>query len=121
MTRQLSYTKFENRVLPNFREMVNKAESTEDLKKFFVYSTKELFDSIFEGKMDFSYEDFVLTLDAEPYYRLSDRLLASEAFTAVWNESDLPRVLCRLAESAARHYKRLERRPDKCETKIRVS
>ncbi len=121
MTRQLSYTKFENRVLPNFREKVNKAESTEDLRKFFVYSTKELFDSIFEGEMDFSYEDFVLTPDRDLSYRLSDRLLASEAFMSVWNESDLPRVLSRFAEYAARHYKRLERKPDKCETKIRIS
>ena len=120
MTRQFSYTKFENKVLPNFREMVNKAESTEDLKKFFVYSTKELLESIFEGTIDFNYEDFVLTLEKEPYYRLSNRLLASETFNNVWKESDLPRVVCRLAESAVRHYKRLERKPDKCETKIRV-
>ncbi len=120
MTRQLSYTKFENRVLPNFREMVNKAESTEDLRKFFVYSTKELLDSIFEGTIDFSYEDFALNLEKEPYYRLSDRLRSSETFNNVWKESDLPRVVCRLAESAVRHYKRLQRKPDKCETKIRV-
>lgn len=120
MTRQFSYTKFENKVLPNFREMVNKAESTEDLRKFFLYSTKELLDSIFEGTIAFSYEDFSLTLEKKPYYRLSDRLLSMEAFNNVWKESDLPRVVCRLAESAVRHYKRLERKPDKSETKIRV-
>ena len=120
MTKQLSFTKYENRVIPNFREMVNKAESTEDLKKFFVYSAKELLDSIFAGRIDFDYEDFSLNLDCEPYYRLSDRLLSLDAFSSVWNDSDLPRVICRLAESAVRHHKRLERKPDKSDTKIRV-
>ncbi|MBW1720946.1 MAG: hypothetical protein JRH13_09480 [Deltaproteobacteria bacterium] len=120
MTRQISFTKHENRVLPGFREMMNKAESTEDLKKFFVYSAKDLLEGVFEGRLDFNYEDFELTLDKEPYYRLSDRLLAQDTFNSVWNDSDLPRVMSRLAESAVRHMRRMEKRPDKCETKIRV-
>lgn len=120
MTRQISYTKHENKILPGFREMVNKAESTEDLKKFFIYSAKDLFDSVFEGRLNFIYEDFTLTLDREPYYRLSDRLMSLADFTSVWEDSDLPRVMCRLAESAVCHYRRMERKGDKSETKIRI-
>lgn len=119
MTTQHSFTKHENRVLPIFREMINKAESIEDLKKFFNYSMKDLLDGIFEGKIDFIYEDFSLDLNIKPYYRLSDRLLSSDTFASVWNGSDLSRVVNRLAESAVRHCKRLERKPDKSETKIR--
>ncbi len=36
MSKQISYSKYGNQVLPHFRERLNKAESTEDLKKFFV-------------------------------------------------------------------------------------
>ncbi len=120
MTRQISFTKYENRVLPTFREMVNKAESTEDLKKFFVYSAIDLFDNVFEGRMTFWYEDFALSPEGEPYFKLSDRLYSQDAFKAVWRESDLPRVMYRMAEAAVRHHRRMERRTDKCETKIRL-
>lgn len=120
MVRQVSFTKHENRVLPNFRQMINKAESTEDVKKFFVYTAKELLESIFEGKMEFEYGDFMLTRNRAPYFRLSERVLALEDFKFVWNDSDLPRVLCRFAESAMRRCKHLEKHPEKTDAKIRI-
>lgn len=118
--RQVSFTKHENRVLPNFRQRINKAESTEDVKKFFVYTARELFDEIFEGKIDLEYEDFSLMQNRAPYYRLSERLLSLEDFRFVWNDSDLSRVLCRFAESAMRRCKHLEKHPEKTDAKIRV-
>jgi hypothetical protein len=56
-----SFTRHEREILPGFRQRINKAESTEDVKKFFVYTVKELCENIFEGEMDFRYEDFKLT------------------------------------------------------------
>ena len=60
MTERLSFTKHEHEFLPNFRQRINEAESTEDVKKFFVYTAKELLESIFEGKMEFEYGDLCL-------------------------------------------------------------
>jgi hypothetical protein len=42
MTKQIFFSKYEQKVLPNFRQKINEAESTEDVKKFFIYTVKEL-------------------------------------------------------------------------------
>ncbi|MBW2153860.1 MAG: hypothetical protein JRH18_19610 [Deltaproteobacteria bacterium] len=120
MVKQLSYTKFEHEILPEFRQKLNKAESTEDVKKFFIQTLRILFEKIFEKKITFSYEDIWLVFNEEPYFTINPRLLASEDFKSVWNESDLPNVLNRLAKSAIKRYKRLERHPEKTSSKIRM-
>ena len=120
MTKQLSFTKYENKALPNFRQKINKAESTEDVKKFFVQTFSELFEDIFGGEMKFGYEDFKLRPDRDPYYKLSDRVFSSKSIRSVWNESDLSQVLSRFAEPAMHRYKHLEKNPEKSENKIRA-
>ena len=86
MTKQLSFTKYENKILANFRQKINKAESTEDVKKFFVQTVKELFIDIFGEEMKFEHEDFRLRFDDAPYFILSDRVLSLENVKSVWNE-----------------------------------
>jgi len=120
MTKQYSYTKYEHKILPGFRQKINKAESTEDVKKFFVQTFKGLFEDVFEGEMKFGYEDFNLRLDRDPHYTLSDRVLSSKNIRSVWKGSDLSRVIARLAASAIHRYKHLEKNPEKRENKIRV-
>ena len=120
MTRQISFTKHEHKVLPNFRSKFNKAESTEDVKKFFVYTVMELMNNVFDGELKFEYEDCALKTDCAPFYSLSERILSSDAFQPVWTESDLQRVLYRLAESATHRYRHLRKSPEKTESKIRM-
>jgi hypothetical protein len=120
MTKQISFTKYEHKVLPNFRQNINKAESTEDVKKFFVYTVMELLDKVFGGEIKFEYEDLALNIDCDPFYSLSERILSSSAFQPVWNESDLQRVLSRLAESAMHRYKHLQKGSEKTDSKIRM-
>lgn len=120
MSKMMSYTKIENAILHNFRNKVNIAESTEDLKKFFAYSAQELFNNVFSGEMTFDFEDTALLPGEEPYYRLNERLSSSDNFKAVWNSSDLPQVVGRLAKTAAKHYIRLRKNPGKTEAKIRM-
>jgi hypothetical protein len=74
----------------------------------------------FEDQLEFGYEDFELMPDSEPHYQLSKRLLSSKDFTSVWNHSDLPRVVNRLAESSIRRYTHLEKHPEKTDSKIRM-
>ena len=120
MKKEFSFTRYERGILPNFRQKISKAESTEDVKKFFVYTVNELFSNVFEGQLEFDYEDFELMPDGEPHYQLSKRLLSSKDFTSVWNYSDLPRVVNRLAESSIRRYTHLEKHPEKTDSKIRM-
>lgn len=120
MTKQISFSKYEQKVLPNFRQKINKAESTEDVKKFFIYTVKELLESILPEKFGFEYEDVALMPNSEPYYVLSERLLSSDAFKSVWNDSDLPHLLSRIAKPAMHRYKHLQKHPEKTEAKIRI-
>jgi len=119
MAPQISFTKYENEVLPDFRKKLNLAESTEDVINFFGQTITELCNSIFEGKIDIDYEDITLILDQEPHYKINKRLFNSHEFTSFWNTSDLPRVLGRFAKSAMQRYKRLEKYSEKTDTKIR--
>ena len=120
MAKRLSFTKYEQKILPNFRQKINCAESTEDLKKFFVYSTTELFDNVFEGQLDFTYEDIVLNPNEVPFYKVSDNLFKSEVFSRIWNQSDLPHLVANMARTVSNKYKHLSKKPEKTESKIRM-
>jgi len=120
MTKQISFSKYEQKILPNFRQKISQAESTEDVKKFFVYTVQELFDNILSEKFSFEYEDVALMPGGKPHYILSKRLVSSNEFKSVWNDSDLPRLLSRLAETAVNRYKHLQKHPEKTEAKIRI-
>ncbi len=119
MTTRVSYTKYENRLLPSFREKLNMAESTEDVRKFFVFTMRELFDAVFEETLDLDKEDISFDPEHDPPYYLGERLTSHQEFTSVWSGSDLPRVVNRLADSAVRRYRHLEKKPEKTTSKIR--
>ncbi len=118
MSRQASFTKQERKVLPDFRKKINNAESTEDVKKFFTYTVGSLFTDIFNEKMDVEQGDIRLAPDMNPPYRLSDRLLKLPSIARVWRDSDLENVLGRMAEAAANRYRRLDKHPEKTDSKI---
>lgn len=120
MTTQFSFTKYEHEVLPTFRQKISKAESTEDVKKFFVYTAIHLLKTVFEGKMNFEYEDITLLPHSKSQYSVSERILSSDHFKSVWNNSDLPRVIYRLALSAMNRHRHLEKHPEKTDSKIRM-
>jgi hypothetical protein len=119
MARQVSYTKYENEALHSYRQKLNCAESTEDVKKFFFYTTQSLFNNVFGGKLSVEPEDVTLIPDSEPHFRFADRILSTEIFTETWGHSDLKRVLGRFAESAASRMKHLEKHPEKTDQKIK--
>ena len=120
MSRQLSFTKNENLVLPHFRFNISRAESTEDVKKFFVYAVQELFDGIFNKDLSMEYEDIELSIDKKPSYSLSQKIVSQTMFKEVWEESDLSRVISRLADTAEHRYKHLKKSPEKTDQKIRM-
>lgn len=120
MARQLSFSKNEQNILPVFRQKINLAESTEDVKKFFAYTMKELFGSIFSQEIDILYDDVEFVPSEDSYFVVSERLLSLERFSDVWNSSDLPNVVARFAKSAMNRYKRLEKHPEKTDAKIRM-
>ncbi len=120
MTRQLSVNAYERRVLPQFRERMNKAESTEEVKKVFIQTVEELLNGVLDARVKVKDEDVGLLPDSKPYYKMSGRLLSDQLLKSYWTESDLPHVIHRLAQSAIGRHKHLEKHPEKTELKIRM-
>ena len=120
MTRQLSFTKYEQEILPLFRKQCSSAESTEDVKKFFSYSSQRLMRNVFKGSMQFQWDDIALLPENVPFFHINERLLASDAFKQIWEHSDLPRLVGNLARSAVNRFKHLEKNPEKTNKKIRM-
>lgn len=120
MTKQQSFTKIENELLPEFRRKIGTAESTEDVKKFYVYTMQDLFNRVFSGKIDLKYGDVDLLPDQTPSFSFNEHIHDKEDFTSVWNNSDLPHVVSRFTDSALNHLKHLEKNPAKTESKIRM-
>lgn len=120
MVKQLSYTKFENEILPDFRQKLNMAESTEDVRKFFFQTVRQLFERIFEEKAPIRFEDLALQVNEDQTYKFADPLFKSRKFQGVWKDTDLPNVMDRLAKAAVNRHKRLSRNPEKTDSKIRM-
>lgn len=121
MTRQLSFSKFENEIMPDFRNRINRAESDEDVKKFFAYAANELMTNVFAGKIAFEYGDVTLdpTAETQPF-KVTERLLGLKEFKEIWQNSDLRHVTGRLAQTAANRCKHLGKHPEKTNAKIRM-
>jgi hypothetical protein len=120
MAKQISFSKYGNQVLPHFRERLSKAESTEDLKKFFVYISRELLERVFAGELEIDYEDISLDPKGVPHFIVSEKLMADPRFTASWQDSDLKNILTGLAGTTMKRYAHLEKNPEKTEAKIRM-
>lgn len=118
MTKQTSFTKQERKILPEFRQKINSSESTEDVKKFFSYTAISLFKDILPEEVGVEYDDISLAPGIKPPYKVSSRLLEVPEFSSVWQNSDLSNVLDRFAEAALNRYRRLEKNPEKTDSKI---
>ena len=110
MTRQFSFSAFERSLLRQFREKMNKAESVEEVKKVFTKTVEELLKNVLDQKVLVTAEDLTLLPDAEPLYRISDRLQEDERLKSYWTHSDLPHVIHRLADATG-IWKSIRRRP----------
>ncbi|MFW6081919.1 MAG: hypothetical protein ACOC7W_08390 [Desulfosalsimonas sp.] len=118
MSKQTSFTKHERKVLPEFRKKINNSESTEDVKKFFSYTATSLFKEILPEDVAVEFDDVSLAPAEDPPYKVSERLMEVREFSSVWQNSDLSNVLGRFAEAALNRYRRLERNPEKTDSKI---
>ncbi|NOQ66496.1 MAG: hypothetical protein GQ556_04705 [Desulfobacterales bacterium] len=118
MARQLSFSKYEQELRPELRQNLNIAESTEDVKKFFVYTIQKLFGRVLEGKGPFHYEDIQLMPLEQSGFIISDNVLGDPEFAAVWQNSDLSNIVKRIADAASNRHKHLQKNPAKTESKI---
>ena len=110
---KISFRKFEHMILPRFRQKINKAESTEDIKKAFITSSIDLFERVLAGRFQLRYEDVRFLPHKVPYFTLDQRLIKDDYFHLIWKDSDLRFVIGRLAEQAMNHFRHLEKHQEK--------
>ena len=118
MSEMFSLTKYEHQVIPGLRDQLNRAESVEDVKKFFVATIQEFLQLATEGKLLANYEDISLQPAKSPYYSMSKAITDNEAYKSL-TTSDMDAVLQRMAEQAAHRHKHLEKNNEKTRLKIK--
>ena len=119
MDGHISYSQIEQSIRPEFRDKMNHTESTEDVKKFFVYAVQTLLGKALGGKIPVEYEDIQLDMEHKEHFHVSERLLDNAAFVEAWENSDLPHIVARFAETASNRYKYFDKRhPDRSESKM---
>ncbi|MEF2229695.1 MAG: hypothetical protein V3571_02100 [Pseudodesulfovibrio sp.] len=118
MSTQLSFTKQEQGARSRFRELLTQAESTEDVKKFFYQTVRDLLVDVCGTLPAFNIQDVQLDLDQGEGYMLSDRLMGEADLSDLMHGSDLDDILGRLSKNAWNRYRQLEKNPAKSEQKI---
>ena len=118
MTMQISFSKYEQALRGDYRKKINSAESTEDVKKFFVRTVIELFEKALDRKVVVDYDDVHLDPKRKDGFVISERLRTVPGFVSAWSGSDLPDIVRRMAESAIKRHKRLEAHRNKTEAKM---
>ncbi len=116
---QFSFTHVENELISKFRKNINEAESTEDVKKSFVYCMQELFRKVTDGALEVRADDIYLK-PADSSFFIGESIRSHPAFAGIWNNTDLPRIVGRFAELAMNQHKHLAKNPAKTEAKIRM-
>jgi len=116
---QFSFTHVENELISKFRKKINEAESTEDVKKSFVYCIQELFRKVTDGALEVRADDIYLK-PADSSFYIGENIRSHTEFVRIWNNSDLPRIVGRFAELAMNQHKHLAKNPAKTEAKIRM-
>jgi hypothetical protein len=123
MTVQHSFSKIEKELLPAFRQQIGAAESTEDVKKFFVHTIRDFVTKVTDGELKPVYEDIALNHAGESgdcQFNFSENITTHPAFSSIWEKSDMRHIVSRFASSACNRHKHLEKNPEKTEAKIRM-
>ena len=118
MIKRISYSHLENEVRSHFRNNLNQAESSEDVRKFFGYAVHDLLNKAFAGKITADYRQVELGDDPKRPFLIHKGLMHNFTFTNAWFNSDLAVIIERLAATAIGHMKHFDKMPDKTEWKI---
>ena len=119
MATQISYSKFENALMHQYRNQMSGAESSSDVEKFFDYAMRALCSKVFRGDLEINQQDIQFTLDGESLYQVHKRLWETDMFREIWDNSDLPKIVQRFAQTASNRAVHLEKHREKTNLKIR--
>jgi len=120
MEKQISFSTLGNESIHQFRDKINNAENTVDLKNHFAFTVIDFLNQIFEkSQLDIDADDIQLTPDKNALYEFSDKLLDNVEFKKIWDISDLKNVIHKFADTAHHRYIHLNKHKEKTNKKIR--
>jgi hypothetical protein len=102
-----SFTRHEHDLSHKYRNDLNHAESSEDVKKFFTYAMQELLKRVLGESVVVRFEDVALAADSRGY-AVSARIGADAGFARAMAESDLGAIMQRFAETAQHRLHHLQ-------------
>ncbi|MBI9081861.1 MAG: hypothetical protein JEY79_19235 [Pseudodesulfovibrio sp.] len=118
MTRQVSFSKIRNETMHEFREKMNQAESTEDVKKFYADTMQSMLNKILGRDESVRYEDVSLSPSSSDGYVVVETLRDRPLFKSAWGESDLSNIINDFTQIALKKYVHLQKNPEKTRSKI---
>lgn len=119
MTRQTSYTRLEQAQLPGFRDRMDRAESPDEVRRFFAETVSILLSDALGAAEAVRYEDVTLEPDSPDGYVLSSPVRGLPGFAEIWHASDMPRIVGDFARVAGKRHRHLEGNPERTEAKTR--
>jgi len=120
MKSQISFANLGNDYIHRMRDQINNSEDKIDLENNFCYTVSKFLIDVFSGEeLEVSADDISFDPNSETFYTLSDNLKNQERFREIWQNSDLPNVIKRFAESTYHRYLHLNKHLEKTQKKIR--
>ncbi|MDY6969164.1 MAG: hypothetical protein SVR08_11005 [Spirochaetota bacterium] len=120
MERQTSFINLGKKYMHTMRKKINISEDKIDLGNHFSHIVTNMLNKVFyEKELNIDQDDIAFNPKAENHFTLSSKLLNSEIFIKSWNNSDLPSLVTKFANSTYSRYIHLNKHQEKTEQKIR--
>lgn len=120
MAKQFSYRSQEREIEPRYRTMIDSAESTEDVRKFFERTAADFLDRAIGEEIGVDGRVVIFTPESDKPFTITPELANDEKFNRIIEQSDLTHILKSLSDRAVNRYMHLDRKqPAKTESKVR--
>ena len=120
MKRQISYSSIGNEFMHKMRDQISNSEDKIDLGNGFSLVVTRFLSRVFEEKdIRISDNSILFNPQAKNYYSIDKELLDQGDFVETWQNSDLPNVIKKFADSTYHRYIHLNKHKEKTEKKIR--
>ncbi len=120
MEKQLSFSHLEKELVKEFRNNINNSEGPIDVANHFSFVVCKLFKKVFsETDLELENNCAIFAPNEENYFKINDNLLQDDRFHKLWDNSDLPDLLKKFAETSYHKYLHHNKHLEKTNKKIR--
>lgn len=112
-----SFSFYEKKYLPKYRDMVNKSRNIVELSNAFAHTVHNFL--VDATDIEINTESITFNSEYEPYYSIKSILLKNDKFNKLIDNSDLLNIINRFAKTAHDRYMKVQKHNDKTNKKIR--